>query len=389
MVITMSHAWVERSLWLPWSFHQLHFPPLLHLYLPAPPLALQLPWGQVVNPLCTLAKEMGSNDDNFSLTSHAHAWLKFGSALIPSHPCFMRIVVVVSDCSLFDNSIFLSLLTILFLITLSLLLPVNFIFQDVVDKFPVHFRQWGPWHLCRVRPSHTTCMDLLDLRLSRTRTSKTSGKRPKRKPRRTKMHCSILCTSSIWNNCRDRRVLWSDQGWQSHRGDAGQVNDDPRKRTHERWDHWIPKCIGTVVVVGTAVSARLVSWCVSGGSETEQGDALRCQSVEQTCRAGEKHSWNWHCHSLWCVNLETCSVVCYADAVLANAEGEKSLCGLVVGLTHHPELVKSGRARISLVVSVFVDGSAHGSKLSEGRREGELEEASTRVHRQRQLGKTL
>ena len=32
--------------------------------------------------------------------SHAHAGLKFGSALIPSHPCFMRIVVVESDCSL-------------------------------------------------------------------------------------------------------------------------------------------------------------------------------------------------------------------------------------------------------------------------------------------------
>ena len=69
---------------------------------------------------------------------HAHAWLKFGSALTPSHPCFMRIVVVVSDCSLFDDSTFLSFLTIFSLITLSFL--VNFIFQDVVDKFPVHFR---------------------------------------------------------------------------------------------------------------------------------------------------------------------------------------------------------------------------------------------------------
>ena len=68
---------------------------------------------------------------------HAHAWLKFGSALIPSHPCFMRIVVVVSDCSLFDDSTFLSFLTIFSLITLSFLLPVKFIFQDVVDKFHV------------------------------------------------------------------------------------------------------------------------------------------------------------------------------------------------------------------------------------------------------------
>ena len=50
----------------------------------------------------------------------------------------MRIVVVVSDCSLFDDSIFL---TIFSLVTLSFLLPVNFIFQDVVDKFHVHFRQ--------------------------------------------------------------------------------------------------------------------------------------------------------------------------------------------------------------------------------------------------------
>ena len=50
-------------------------------------------------------------------------------------------VSVVSDCSHFDNSTFLSLLSIFSLITLSFLLPVNFIFQDVVDKFPVHFRQ--------------------------------------------------------------------------------------------------------------------------------------------------------------------------------------------------------------------------------------------------------
>ena len=55
--------------------------------------------------------------------------------------CFMCHLVCPSRCSLFDDSIFLSLLTIFFLITLSFLLPVNFTFQDVVDKFPVHFRQ--------------------------------------------------------------------------------------------------------------------------------------------------------------------------------------------------------------------------------------------------------
>ena len=43
------------------------------------------------------------------------------------------------------------------------------------------------------------------------------------------------------------------------------------------------------------------------------------------------------------VNLEICSVVCYADAGFANAEGEKSQCGLVLGLTHHPELLKNWR----------------------------------------------
>ena len=58
-----------------------------------------------------------------------HAWLKFGSAPTPSHPCFMRIVCF-SDC--FDISIHFFL--IFSLTTLFFLLPVNFIFQDVVDK---------------------------------------------------------------------------------------------------------------------------------------------------------------------------------------------------------------------------------------------------------------
>ena len=35
-----------------------------------------------------------------------------------------------------------------------------------------------------------------------------------------------------------------------------------------------PKRVGTVVVVGTAVATRSVRWCVSGFSETEQGDAF-------------------------------------------------------------------------------------------------------------------
>ena len=68
----------------------------------------------------------------------AQIWVRTHSITSMLHA---HCVSVVSDCSLFDDSIFLSFLTIFFLITLSFLLPVNFIFQDVVDKFPVHFRQ--------------------------------------------------------------------------------------------------------------------------------------------------------------------------------------------------------------------------------------------------------
>ena len=50
-------------------------------------------------------------------------------------------------------------------------------------------------------------------------------------------------------------------------------------------------------------------------------------------------------------NLETCSVVCFADAGFANAEGEKSQCEFVCGLTHHPELVKTGRFDLSTMTS--------------------------------------
>ena len=40
--------------------------------------------------------------------------------------------------TLFDYTTSLSLLSIFSLIILSFLLPINFIFHDVVDKFPVH-----------------------------------------------------------------------------------------------------------------------------------------------------------------------------------------------------------------------------------------------------------
>ena len=77
---------------------------------------------------------------HFLTDSHAHAWLK---------SCVCRARITCHDSSscahvfvltLFDYSIFLSLMTIFSLIILSFLLPINFIFHDVVDKFPVHFR---------------------------------------------------------------------------------------------------------------------------------------------------------------------------------------------------------------------------------------------------------
>ena len=55
--------------------------------------------------------------------------------------------------------------------------------------------------------------------------------------------------------------------------------------------------------------------------------------------------------SLCVVNLETCSVACYADAGFANAEHEKSQCGLVCCLTHSPELLKTGQFDLSTIIS--------------------------------------
>ena len=51
------------------------------------------------------------------------------------------------------------------------------------------------------------------------------------------------------------------------------------------------------------------------------------------------------------VNLETCSIACYADAGFANAEHEVSHCGLVCCLTHSPELLKTGRLDLSTIIS--------------------------------------
>ena len=82
----------------------------------------------------------------------------FGSSLgphslIPSMSHVSCALLCVSLIAL-DNSIHFSFLTVVSLITLFFLLPVNFVFQDVVAESPVHLRR-GPWHPGRERASHT------------------------------------------------------------------------------------------------------------------------------------------------------------------------------------------------------------------------------------------
>ena len=66
-----------------------------------------------------------------------------------SSPCAHFVCLI-----LFGFSTLLSLLSIFSPTVLSFLLAINFIFHDAMDKFPVHFSKGGPWHPCRVRPSH-------------------------------------------------------------------------------------------------------------------------------------------------------------------------------------------------------------------------------------------
>ena len=65
-------------------------------------------------------------------------------------------------------------------------------------------------------------------------------------------------------------------------------------------------------MVGTAVSARPVCLCVSSGSLNKL-----VEQAKSTAEMGIVVPYG-------VVNLETCSVVCYANAGFASAEGEKS-----------------------------------------------------------------
>ena len=81
---------------------------------------------------------------------------KFGvrsAHFTPSHassPCAHVVCLILRD--FFP---FLFLLSIFSPIVLFFLLAINF-FHDVVDKYPAHSREWGPWHPCRERSSHTS-----------------------------------------------------------------------------------------------------------------------------------------------------------------------------------------------------------------------------------------
>ena len=74
------------------------------------------------------------------------------------------------------------------------------------------------------------------------------------------------------------------------------------------------------------------------------------------------------------MKLRDCFVFACADIGFADAEGEKSKCGSVVGFIHQPELVKMGRSDLSVITSCTVKRvvrsawAAKGYAVSEGLR---------------------
>ena len=78
------------------------------------------------------------NHTSYVEFSHRITCTRMAQVWVRTHSisCFMCHLMCPSD--LFDDSTFLSLLTTFSLLILFFLLPINFIFHDVVDKFPVH-----------------------------------------------------------------------------------------------------------------------------------------------------------------------------------------------------------------------------------------------------------
>ena len=69
--------------------------------------------------------------------------------------------------------------------------------------------------------AYSTCMDLLDVRLPHTQDVQ-------------RCIAASCARATFATTVGHGRVLWSDhlQGWQSHQGDAGQVNDEPQMYEH-------------------------------------------------------------------------------------------------------------------------------------------------------------
>ena len=78
----------------------------------------------------------------FRCTPHCGSSLSLRSSHSPPHVSY-ALWALLSD--LFDFSLHFISFPIICLITLLFLLLDNFIFHDVVDKYPAYFR-WGPWH---------------------------------------------------------------------------------------------------------------------------------------------------------------------------------------------------------------------------------------------------
>ena len=132
------------------------------------------------------------------------------------------------------------------------------------------------------------------------------------------------------------------QGWQSHQGDTNaEINDGYSNAC--AWDQllWLGQQSRPDLCVGVSLAAQRLSKATLSDVKTlnklvEQAKSTAEMGIVIPCGV---------------VNLETCSVVCYADAGFANAEHEKSQCGLVCCLTHTPELLKTERFDLSTIIS--------------------------------------
>ena len=137
-----------------------------------------------------------------------------------------------------------------------------------------------------------TCMDHLDLRLSCTHMFITSCLRSGKPPRNTRMFLQhlvrelhlkqqpglvVYCRKTI---CRDGNHIKVTQTKSTMGLEclnlhlAGRTQESPVTNAEITAYRSV---LGQLLWLGQQFSARPVRWCVSGCSETEQGDALRCQ----------------------------------------------------------------------------------------------------------------